>query len=326
MALHPINQANENSPYGDLTREQFLKNHQILHQESYMFNKKNMKIFTQTWRPDSPGPLKGLVAMIHGYTSDSRWISELTAVAIAKTGFLVCALDLQGHGSSDGYPGHIPNIEHIVQDCIQYFDSVKTNHPKLPSFLYGESLGGAISILICLEQKYEWDGLILSGSMCGVSAKFKPMWPLEKLLPVAALFAPKWKVVVSKPVASKSYKEEWKRRLVARNPNRRTSGKPPAATALEFLRVCEYIKRHCHELEVPLLMLHGENDALCDYESATLVYESAASEDKTLKIFPGLWHMLIGENEEDVEVVFGIVLSWIAERADQVNMLYYDGE
>ncbi|KAJ0082624.1 hypothetical protein Patl1_11415 [Pistacia atlantica] len=289
MALHPINQANENSPFGDLTREQFLKKHQILHQESYMFNKKNMKIFHSNMAPRFPRTSQR--PRRHDPRLHQRQpagISELTAVTIAKTGFLVCALDLQGHGSSDGYPGHIPNIEHIVQDCIQFFDSVKTNHPKLPSFLYGESLGGAISILICLEQKYEWDGLILSGSMCGVSAKFKPMWPLEKLLPVAALFAPKWKVVVSKPVASKSYKEEWKRRLVARNPNRRTSGKPPAATALEFLE-------------------------------GVLVYESAASEDKTLKIFPGLWHMLIGENEEDVEVVFGIVLSWIAERAGKAK-------
>lgn len=53
---------------------------------------------------------------------------------------------------------------------------------------------------------------------------------------------------------SKSYKEEWKRKLVVKNPNRKASGKPPIATALELLRVSEYIKRHCHELEVIMLM------------------------------------------------------------------------
>ncbi|XP_031260442.1 caffeoylshikimate esterase-like [Pistacia vera] len=312
---HPIHQANENSPYGDLTREQFYKKHQILHQQTFMLNRKNMKIFTQSWRPDSSTHLKGLVAMVHGYASDSGWLFELTAVAIAKAGFLVCALDLQGHGCSDGAPGHIPKIQYIVRDCIAFFDSMKAKNPKLPSFLYGESLGGAISVLICLEQKYEWDGLILSGSMCGISPKFKPIWPLEKLLPLAALFAPSWKTVASKPVASKLYKEEWKRRLVARNPNRRTSGKPPAATAMEFLRVCEYIKMHCHELEVPFIMLHGEDDTVCDYESARFVYKSAVSEDKTLKIFSGMWHILVGETEENVEIVFGNVLSWMEERA-----------
>ncbi|XP_022146675.1 caffeoylshikimate esterase-like [Momordica charantia] len=155
--------------------------------------------------------------------------------------------------------------------------------------------------------------------MCGISAKFKPIWPLEKLLPLAASLAPSLRLVVSKPLASKSYKEEWKRRLVAKNPNRRFSGKPPMATALEFLRVCEYIKMNCHELEVPMLMLHGEDDVICDCRSARFVFESAASEDKTLKVFPGMWHQLIGEPKESVDLVCGTILDWLVDRAQKAK-------
>uniref|UniRef100_A0A7N2LR37 Serine aminopeptidase S33 domain-containing protein n=1 Tax=Quercus lobata TaxID=97700 RepID=A0A7N2LR37_QUELO len=156
--LNPVPDASESSPYGDLTREEFYKNHQILHKESFMLNQQNMKICTQSWRPNSTLQLKGLVAMLHGYNSESSWLFELTAVAIAKAGFLVCAIDLQGHGYSDGLPGHIPNIEPIVCDCVQFFDSIKVDHPKLLRFIYGESLGGAIAILVCLKQKkrMEW--------------------------------------------------------------------------------------------------------------------------------------------------------------------------
>ncbi|XP_059666450.1 caffeoylshikimate esterase-like [Cornus florida] len=316
---HPIHQANENSPYGDLTREEFYKKHHILHEQSFMLNQQNMKIFTQSWRPNLAPRLRGLVAMVHGYNSESSWLFELNAVAIAKAGFYVCALDLQGHGCSDGSPGHIPNIRPVVEDCIEFFDSARADHPKLPAFIYGESLGGAIATLICLKQRYQWDGLVLNGAMCGVSKKFKPAWPLEKLLPVAALFAPNWRIVISKPVASKSYKEEWKRRLVAKSPSRRTGGKPPAATALEFMRVCEYIKRNCHGLEVPMLVVHGGDDTVCDPNSARFVHESAASKDKSVKIFSGMWHQLIGEPNESVELVFGTVLSWIGERADKAK-------
>ena len=60
---HPVHDASESSPYGDLTREEFYKNHQILHKESFMLNQQNMKIFTQSWRPNSTLQLKGLVAM-----------------------------------------------------------------------------------------------------------------------------------------------------------------------------------------------------------------------------------------------------------------------
>uniref|UniRef100_A0A3N7FWF3 Serine aminopeptidase S33 domain-containing protein n=1 Tax=Populus trichocarpa TaxID=3694 RepID=A0A3N7FWF3_POPTR len=231
-----------------------------------MFNKKNMKIFTQSWRPDSTSQPKGIVAMLVIY---------------------------------------ITNIQYVVSDCIKFFDSVKASNPKLPAFLYGESLGGAISILICLKQGYAWDGLILSSAMCGISAKFKPMWPLEKLLPLAAL----------------SYKEEWKRRLVANNPNRRNSEKPPPATALEFLRFSEYIRMHCYDLKVPFVMVHGEDDFVCDFRSASFVHESASSKDKTLKTFPGMWHVLIGEPKENVELVFETILSWLEDHAAKTKTI-----
>ena len=257
--------------------------------------------------------------MIHGYASESSWIFELTAVAIARAGFIVCALDLQGHGYSDGCAGHIPDIYAIVDDCIQFFDAVRGSNSTLPAFLYGESLGGAIAILVCLKQAGTWNGLVLSGAMCGVSKRIRPMWPLEKLLPVAAFIAPGWRVKITKSPGSKSYKEDWKRKLVSKSPNRGrlTSSQPPAATALEFFRVCKIIERDCHELEVPLLVVHGGQDEVCDPGSARNVFKSASSTDKTFKIFEGMWHMLIGEPNEGVETVFQTILSWIGERADK---------
>lgn len=315
MAPHPIHQANENSPYGDLTREEFYKKHQILHKESFMLNKENMKIFTQSWQPNSSAKLKGLVGMVHGYSSESSWLFELNAVAIAKAGYFVCALDLQGHGYSEGSPGLISNFQFLVSDCIQLFNSARAEYPKLPAFLYGESMGGAVAIIIGLMQGKEWNGIILSGPLCGVSKKYKPLWPLEKLLPVAAFIAPSWRITFTKPPATGSYKEEWKRKLVLKSPNRPICGKPPAITAQELMKICSYIHGKCPELEVPLLILHGEDDNICDPDAAKFVFESAASKDKTLKIFPGMRHQLIGEPNESVELVFGTMISWIDVRA-----------
>ncbi|XP_008794508.1 caffeoylshikimate esterase-like [Phoenix dactylifera] len=322
---HPILQANKNCPYGGLTREEFYQKHQLLHQEAFMLNGHNGKIFTQTWRPASPSSeLKGVVAMVHGYNSESSWIFQLTAVAIAKLGFLACALDLPGHGYSEGQRGHIPTISLVIDDCIQFFDSVRLAYGRLPAFLYGESLGGAIAMLVYLRQKAKWDGLILNGAMCGVSAKFKPVWPLEKLLPLAALIAPNWRVTVTKPLVDMSYKEKWKRELVRRSPRAQNYEHPPASTALEFLRICEEIGRRCGELELPMLVLHGGEDSVCDSGSAELVYELAGSKDKTLKILPGMWHQLIGEPQETVELGFGIIFSWLKDRAKRASLASFN--
>ncbi|XP_058099829.1 caffeoylshikimate esterase-like [Magnolia sinica] len=314
---HPIHEATEHSPFGDLTKEEFCRKHHVQNKESFMINKQGMKIFTQSWWPDSPAQLKGIVAMIHGYTDESSSIIQLTAMAIAKLGFYVCALDLPGHGYSDGTRGHIPDINVVVDDCIQLFDSVRMAHPNLPAFIYGESLGGAISIFVCLRQKREWNGLILNGAMCGVSQKFLPPWPLTELLPIVAFFLPTWRAVITRSLATRSYKEEWKRKLFARSPNRLSSSRPTTATALEFLRLCNEIERRCNELEIALLVLHGEDDTVCDPSSAKLVYEMARSKDKTLEIFPGMWHQLIGEPEDGVELAFGTIFSWLQDRADK---------
>ncbi|XP_072986529.1 caffeoylshikimate esterase-like [Typha latifolia] len=312
---HPIHQATKNSPFGDLTKEEFYHKHHVIHQDSFMLNNHNMRIYTQTWRPAEQNAPCGLVAMIHGYASESSWLFQLTAVAIAKLGFLVCAIDLRGHGYSDGRRGHIPAVAPVVDDCVQFFDSVKSSNASLPSFLYGESLGGAIAILVYLKQKSNWDGMVLNGAMCGVSAKFKPPWPLEKFLPAAACVAPSWRVVLRKSLMQKSYKEEWKRELVRRSPRAQASENPPASTALELIRICKEIGRRSEELELPMLVLHGEEDVVCDLDSAELVYELAKSKDKTLKIVYAMWHQLIGEDKDTVEMGFEVIFSWLKERA-----------
>lgn len=56
---------------------------------------------------------------------------------------------------------------------------------EVPFFLYGESLGGAIAVLIHLQQPELWQGIILNGAMCGIG-KFKPPWPAEHLLSLVA--------------------------------------------------------------------------------------------------------------------------------------------
>lgn len=95
-------------------------------------------------------------------------------------------------------------------------------------------------------------------------------------------------------------------------------GKPTTGTALEFLRVCDEIGRRSRELETPLLVVHGEEDIVCDAESAKMVFATALSKDKTMKILPGMWHQLIGEAREDVDLAFRIVFSWLQERANKL--------
>ncbi|KAK4835370.1 hypothetical protein QYF36_008931 [Acer negundo] len=317
MPKHPVAEANEQSPFGSLTPDEFYARHSVSHSSEFITNSRGLKLFTQWWTPLPPTPVVGVVCVVHGFTGESSWFVQLTSILFAQSGFVTCAIDHQGHGFSEGLVAHIPDINPVVDDAISFFDSFRARHaPDLPAFLYSESLGGAIALYITLRQKGgAWRGLILNGAMCGISDKIKPPWPLEHLLFTVAWLLPTWRVVPTRgSIPELSFKEEWKRKVALASP-RRPVARPRAATAYELLRVCRDLQGRFEEVDVPLLICHGGDDVVCDPACAEELYKRAASGDKTLKIYPGMWHQIVGEPEENVELVFGDMVEWLRTRA-----------
>ncbi|CAN8255858.1 unnamed protein product [Cochlearia groenlandica] len=321
MGLHPISDADEHNPFGSLSAEEFYLKHSVTHSSAFVTNPRGLNLFTQWWSPLPPTPPVGIVAVVHGFTGESSWFLQLTSILFAKSGYITCAIDHQGHGFSDGLVAHIPDINPIVDDCISFFDDFRRrqSNPDLPCFLYSESLGGAIAIYITLRQGFRggvWDGLILNGAMCGISDKIKPPWPLENLLFVVASIIPTWRVVPTRgSIPDVSFKEPWKRKLALASP-RRPVARPRAATAYELIRVCKDLQERFEEVEVPILIVHGGDDVLCDPACVEELFRRAASEDKTIKIYPELWHQMVGESEENVDLVFEDILKWLNSRAE----------
>ncbi|XP_048231534.1 caffeoylshikimate esterase-like [Ricinus communis] len=318
---HPVAEASEESPFGKLSASEFYARHNVTCSSEYITNSRGFKLFTQWWTPLPPTKITACVAVIHGFTGESSWFVQLTSILFAQSGFAVCAIDHQGHGFSDGLDGliyHIPDLAPVVDDCIHFFTRFRQSHaPGLPAFLYAESLGGAIALYITLREKGVWDGLILNGAMCGISAKFKPPWPLEHLLFIVAAVVPTWSVVPTRgSIPDVSFKENWKRKLATASP-RRVAARPRAATALMMLRVCGELQERFDEVDVPLLIVHGGDDVVCDPACVEQLYTLAASKDKTLKIYPGMWHQIVGEPEENVNLVFGDIVEWLKSRAER---------
>lgn len=110
---------------------------------------------------------------------------------------------------------------------------------------------------------------------------------------------------------------EWKRKLALASP-RRPLQRPRAATAQELLRVCREVQDKFTQVDVPFLIVHGGDDIVCDPAGVEELYNRAASKDKTLRIYPGLWHQLVGESDENVDLVFGEVVDWLLTRAERV--------
>lgn len=60
-------------------------------------------------------------------------------------------------------------------------------------------------------------------------------------------------------------------------------------------RCLENIHKNLSAVSLPFLILHGENDSLCQPSGSHLLVREAKSNDKKLKIYPGASHHLILE-------------------------------
>uniref|UniRef100_A0A1D1YFY0 Monoglyceride lipase n=1 Tax=Anthurium amnicola TaxID=1678845 RepID=A0A1D1YFY0_9ARAE len=302
--------------WGDSPDEEgYFAAHGVRGTTSFYTSPRGVSLFTRAWLP-ARSPPRAAVCMIHGYGNDTSWTFQATPVFLARSGFACFALDLPGHGLSHGLRAFVPDVDAIADDCLAFFDSLLDDPVlhDLPRFLYGESMGGALCLLIHLRGSRDWAGAVLVAPMCKISDGIRPRWPLPQILTFLAWFAPTLAVVPTADLVDKSVKLPEKRAVAGRNPMR-YRGKPRLGTVVELLRVTDYIHSRLSDVALPFVVLHGSADAVTDPGVSRELYETAGSEDKSIRIYDGMMHsLLFGEPDENIAVVRGDILAWLNDR------------
>jgi alpha-beta hydrolase superfamily lysophospholipase len=85
-----------------------------------------------------------------------------------------------------------------------------------------------------------------------------------------------------------------------------------ARKVTELFRNMRLVQAEAAQITLPLLVLHGGEDSMASPKGAQFLYDNAASSDKTLKIYPGLYHEIF--NEPEREMVFSDLLDWCEQR------------
>ncbi|WOK91914.1 caffeoylshikimate esterase [Canna indica] len=296
---------------------------------SFYTSPRGITLFTRSWQPRSSAtatsPL-AVVCLIHGYGNDISWTFQSTPIFLAQHGYACFALDLPGHGRSEGLRAFVPDVDAVARDCLAYFRSVRRSPglQGLPCFLFGESMGGALCLLIHLLEREEesqeqpaWDGAVLVAPMCKISDSMRPRWPIPEILTFVARFAPTLPIVPTADLVEKSVKVEEKRIVAASNPQR-YGGRPRLGTVVELIRVTDHLNSRLSEVTIPFIVLHGSADVVTDPGVSQALYDTAGSKDKTIKIYDGMLHsMLFGETEENIAKVRNDILLWLNERSQR---------
>jgi acylglycerol lipase len=266
--------------------------------------KSGLKLFLQRWLPDRPA--QAAVALVHGVNEHggryARVAGELNAHGIA-----VHAIDLRGFGRSDGERGLVLRFDEFLDDVEHLLQWTAGEHPGKPLFLLGHSMGGEIATWLIIERQPKIDGLILSAPALLVGGKVFPI-----LRHLATFFS---------GVFPRMRLRRMGTRFMSRDPQVVADfkadpfvfqGKFAVRTGAEILRVVKIIRRRMEEVRLPLLVMHGTGDVVTDPTGSRELYARAASTDKTLHLYPGLYHEIFSEPER--EQVIGDLIAWIERR------------
>jgi alpha-beta hydrolase superfamily lysophospholipase len=89
-------------------------------------------------------------------------------------------------------------------------------------------------------------------------------------------------------------------------------GKMTARKVAELFRAMARIQSQASQIRLPMLVLHGDADAMASAEGSRFLHRHMASADNTLKLYPGLYHEIF--NEPEREQVLTDVLDWCDAR------------
>jgi len=263
------------------------------------------KIVYDLYEPEGTSPA-GLILVAHGVAEHAGRYHHVADVLVGL-GLRVVIPDHHGHGRSEGK-------RLLARDLSEFSTDLETLR-KLelvadrPTYLLGHSMGGCIALDYALDHQDVLAALVLSAPAVLPGDDINPL-----LIKVAKVLG---KVVPGLPGQKLSSAS------ISRDPAVVTAydadplnyrGALPAGIGGSMLRTMASFPSRLPSLELPLLVLSGTADTIVNPEGARLVDQLAGSQDKTLKMYDGLFHEVF--NEPEKELVLGDLRDWLKAHLD----------
>ena len=126
----------------------------------------DLALTTYAWEEVSEP--KGVVQISHGLAEHAGRYDRL-AVALNRAGYLVYAHDHRGHGETGEAAASLGSFgaagwDALVADVAVVARSVAGQHPDLPLFLVGHSMGSFALQQVIVDHSDLWAGVVLSGT------------------------------------------------------------------------------------------------------------------------------------------------------------------
>lgn len=261
------------------------------------------RLHYRSWEVESP---RAAVLVLHGLFEHSRRYRELAGV-LGDAGLSTFALDLRGHGASQGRRGYVRRFEVFLDDVDRFTAHVRQELPDgLPHFLLAHSMGGLVGIRWLEERDPELAGAVITAPWLALANPPAP-W-LEALARTLSRVLPIVRIPAGLDADDLSHDPE----RVAdyrQDPAIYSTITPRLLT--EALDAGREAFRRKARLDLPLLFILAGDDRIVATERAAALAGSLDG-DVTLDVRPGYYHEVLQETERDA--VMAEIVEWFEAR------------
>ena len=261
---------------------------------------------------------KGLIILLHGVAEHSKRYTDFAQVFNTE-GFSVIAMDIRGHGLSEGRNVFIPNIETIFNDIDLLIDAGKQRYPNCPKILYGHSMGGNLALSYTLNRHQDvttscpYQGVIVTGPWIRLAGHYQPIRPIFSAIRAVCRLKPSLKV----PLKFNSKRISRSSDIVdAYDSDLQIRHNATLSLVSTVGRMASILDRQSCSFTVPVLIEHGEADRITCHKAS----QAFATRGKNInhKLWPNCYHEL--HNEPNRSEFFHFTIDWIHQKILSKNV------
>ena len=260
--------------------------------------------FTHAWHPAREAPWAALT-IIHGFGDHGERFAGM-GTSLAAMGIALTAVDLIGHGRSPGRRGCIQSYEQLLDDVEASAEYTRGLVGNIPSFLFGQSMGGNLVLNLALRRPSICDSI--RGIVAGSPMLRPATMPRERFMDAGRWLAkrvPNWRIKAPVQVDKLSHD---RRAQDAYLRDRYVHRAMSLRLAINLIDSGVWALENASSLRVPTLLMHGSEDTLTSPQ-ASAEFAAAAPGFARLKIWMGCRHDLHDDLQR--ERFFAYVSDWM---------------
>jgi acylglycerol lipase len=269
------------------------------------------------WKAAAPDP-RGIVVAIHGLSGAALDFEPLGR-HLAPLGVTTFAPELRGQGNDPlvGRRGDLRRVKDWFADLHAFLALVRRDHPEIPLYFYGESMGAAILINFLAQAAPEDQpaGLILASPV--VALPRRATWWQKALFHFCIFIYPTLRINVRKLTKPKKNqppayvtRDEGHRKWFETAPHRLDH------FTIRFFRSLHDLVDGCFaaapRIHVPVLVIFARHDIFIAPGPVKEFFALLGSQDKKGRLFPDAYHLLL--HDHDSALVLGHIEEWLLGR------------